>query len=290
MEYHSDRFDDFSLLIFDGEKLIAVFPANLSEGVLYSHQGLTYGGLILDKKVKLTTTLKIFKQLLSYLNAQGFEKIVIKEIPFIYSRKFSDDLKYLLFLVNAHLYRRDLLSVLELSSKFKISSGRMEGVKRGIKNKLHIVESDDFKDFWEMILIPNLAVKHNAKPIHTLEEIALLKQNFPENIRLFKAYDNDKIVAGTVVFESCNVVHAQYIASNNEKNELGSLDYLHYHLLTEVFRDKKYFDFGISNEYQGRKVNEGLLYWKESFGCGHVSQDFYEVETKNHVLLENVFI
>jgi hypothetical protein len=45
MEYHSDRFQDYSLLIFEEDKLIAVLPANRVEDRL-SHQGLTYGGLV----------------------------------------------------------------------------------------------------------------------------------------------------------------------------------------------------------------------------------------------------
>lgn len=290
MEYHADRFEDFSLLVFHEEKLVAVFPANISNGVLYSHQGLTYGGLILSPKIKFTSVVYVFRDLLVFLEEQGFHKIIIKEIPFIYSTKFSDDLKYLLFIVNAHLYRRDLLTVLELSSDLKLSKDRKEGVKRGVKSNLEIVESDDFSDFWNQILLPNLSAKHNAKPVHTLEEITLLKQKFPNNIRLFKVYREGAIVAGTVVFESNNVAHSQYTSGNYAKNESGSLDYLHYHLITNVFSNKKYFDFGISNEYNGRNVNKGLLYWKETFGSGHVAQDFYEVETRNHKLLDDVLI
>ena len=48
MEYHSDRFQDFSLLVFEGEKLMSVLPANRVGDTVFSHQGLTYGGLVLD--------------------------------------------------------------------------------------------------------------------------------------------------------------------------------------------------------------------------------------------------
>ena len=51
-----------------------------------------------------------------------------------------------------------------------------------------------------------------------------------------------------------------------------------------------FFDFGISNENQGRKLNQGLSYWKESFGAGTVVHDFYEVETINYRLLDTVLI
>ena len=53
MEYHKDRFNDFSLLIFENEKLISVLPANIIENTIFSHQGLTYGGLVYSEKIKL---------------------------------------------------------------------------------------------------------------------------------------------------------------------------------------------------------------------------------------------
>jgi lipid II:glycine glycyltransferase (peptidoglycan interpeptide bridge formation enzyme) len=51
-------------------------------------------------------------------------------------------------------------------------------------------------------------------------------------------------------------------------------------LIKEDFKDYDYFDFGISNEENGRKTNMGLLYWKEGFGARGVSQDFYKISTK----------
>ena len=71
---------------------------------------------------------------------------------------------------------------------------------------------------------------------------------------------------------------------------MGSLDYLYHYLITEVFKDKHFFDFGISNEEQGKKLNEGLIFWKESFGTNVIIQDFYEVETNNFQMLDNVII
>ena len=148
----------------------------------------------------------------------------------------------------------------------------------------------NFDLFWKEILIPNLDKKHQVKPVHSVEEIQLLQKRFPSNIRHFNVYDVNKIVAGTTVFITENVAHPQYISGNSDKNELGSLDYLYHHLITEVFVDKNYFDFGISNEEQGKKINEGLLFWKESFGAKTVVQHFHEVETSNYYLLDNVLL
>lgn len=290
MEYHEDRFEDYSLMVFDGKKLVAVLPANVMGNTIQSHQGLTYGGLVYSHATKLSKVISVFRELMEYLYFNKIEKVYLKIIPPIYSVGPSDEMEYIMFLVNANLYRRDSLAVIDLSNHLKISKDRKEGLKKGKKNNLKIIETDNFLDFWNEILLPNLKEKHNVKPIHTLEDITLLKSNFPKNIRQFNVYLDNKIVAGTTVFESNNVAHSQYISGNNQKNELGSLDYLHYTLITEVFHNKKYFDFGISNEYQGRKLNQGLSYWKESFGASSVSQNFYEVETVNFDKLDDVMI
>jgi len=116
-----------------------------------------------------------------------------------------------------------------------------------------------------------------------------LKHLFPENIRQFNVYYNDKIVAGTTIFESSTVAHCQYISKAPDMEDLGSLDFLFRYLITEIFNEKRFFDFGISNESQGKKLNEGLSYWKESFGAGTIVHDFYEVGTANYAKLESVF-
>jgi len=61
-------------------------------------------------------------------------------------------------------------------------------------------------------------------------------------------------------------------------------------LINEVFKGKKFFDFGISNENQGRQINKGLQYWKEGLGARTISQDFYEVKTENFQKLNTVFV
>jgi hypothetical protein len=291
MDYHSDRFEDYSLMVFENEKLISVLPANRVGNVVFSHQGLTYGGLVYDEKTKLTTVIAVFRSILSFLNENKIDIIHIKTIPSIYHVKPAEELNYPLFLAEAKLERRDSLAVVDLSQKHEMSSIRKRGVKKGINNGLQIKEDDDgFESFWNEILVPNLIEKYNTNPVHTLEEIRKLKMKFPTNIRQFNVYFEDKIVAGTTIFESKMVAHAQYISANESKDEFGSLDFLYDYLLTKKFNDKAYFDFGISNEAQGRKLNGGLSYWKESFGASTIVHDFYEVETANFSKLDDVII
>ena len=290
MEYHADRFEDFSLVVTEGDKWLAILPAHKIGNAVFSHWGLTYGGLVYTEKLKLVQVIEILKAVLLFLEKHAIEKLHIKMIPAIYHQKPADELDYALFLTKAQIVRCDSLAVLDLIKPFKITKTRRESIRRGAKNGLIIKEEPNFKLFWNEILIPNLDKKHAAKPVHSVEEMEKLHQLFPQNIRHFNVYHNEKIVAGTTVFVSENVAHPQYISGESNKNELGSLDYLYHHLITEVFHDKRFFDFGISNEEHGRKLNEGLIFWKESFGTGIITQHFYEVETQNHHLLENVLI
>ncbi|QBN20065.1 GNAT family N-acetyltransferase [Flavobacterium nackdongense] len=290
MEYHQDRFEDYSLIVLDGEKWVAVLPANRVGNEIFSHQGLTYGGLIYNEKHKLASVIAIFKSVLSFLNDNSIEKLQVKLMPSIYHQKPAEELNYALFLVGAQLIRRDTLAVLDLSQENNLSKLRKRSIQRGISNDFTIREVDDFEDFWNEILIPNLAQKHQAKPVHSLEEIIKLKALFPKNIRQFNVYENGIIVAGTTIFGTSTVAHCQYISGKEDKNELGGLDYLFQQLISETFKNKCFFDFGISNENQGRKLNNGLSYWKESFGASTIVQDFYEVETSNYGLLDTVLL
>jgi hypothetical protein len=278
------------LIVLDGEKWVAVLPANVVGNQVFSHQGLTYGGLVYNEKLKLASVIAIFKSVLFFLNDNKMEKLQVKLIPSIYHQKPAEELNYVLFLAKAHLIRRDTMAVVNLSNKDSLSKLRKRSIQKGVLNDFVIKEVDDFEEFWNEILIPNLAQKHQAKPVHNLEEITKLKALFPKNIRQFNAYKDGIIVAGTTIFEASTVAHCQYISGKEDKNELGGLDYLFYHLISKVFKNKRFFDFGISNENQGRKLNNGLSYWKESFGASTIVHDFYEVETSKYSLLDTVLL
>jgi hypothetical protein len=91
---------------------------------------------------------------------------------------------------------------------------------------------------------------------------------------------NEDILAGVVIYESKNVAHAQYIASEEKGREIGALDMIFDYLINEYYKNKKYFDFGISTEKDGLYLNEGLIFFKEGFGARGVVHDFYEVNIK----------
>ena len=74
-----------------------------------------------------------------------------------------------------------------------------------------------------------------------------------------------------------HVVHTQYLASSAEGKRDGALDLLLHNLITVVYADRSYFDFGVSTENGGGYLNEGLIFQKEGFGARSVVYDTYEM-------------
>ena len=289
MDYHSDRFTDHSLLIAKDRELLAVLPANLTtDNTLISHQGLTFGGLVVSTGAALADVLESLQAGLEFLHTQGIEKIIYKRIPRFYSTLPDDEVDYALFLLEARLSRRDCALVIAQQNRLPLRKGRKSEISKARRFGVRVVEEVDFAPFWERVLVPRLSNRYGVKPVHSLAEITLLASRFPQNIRQFSAYCGDQILAGTTIFETPLVAHAQYSGVTEEGQKVGALDAVYGWLLSERYKDKRYFDFGICNDRDGRLLNHGLLSWKEAFGGRSYVHDFYEVAARNFSRLEPV--
>ena len=277
MEYHSDRFKDCSLLVYDDkDRLIALFPANDEGEVVCSHRGLTYGGLLMDERMTLPLALRVFEALVEELRRHGFRKLIYKTIPTIYHTVPAEEDRYALFRLGAHLYRRDTLTVIDYRHRLKYQERRRRQIKKAMRKGLSVRRSNDLEQFWQ-ILTHNLLARYKVKPVHTIEEIRLLQSRFPDNIQLFASYIGEKMLAGAVAYVSRDVCHIQYNAASEEGKQCGALDIV-LDFMIQHFADKvRYFDFGISNEEEGRYLNTGLDEYKEGFGGRTVVHDFYEL-------------
>jgi hypothetical protein len=286
MEYHSDRFTDYSLLVYKDDLLYAVLPANIVGDKLYSHKGLTYGSLVLSKSAKLLYTFEAFKALLAFLDAKAISTLELRNIPTFYNTMPSDELSYFLFKANATLIKRDALMVIDTSTKIKFQKNRREGINKAKRNGLTIAVDDNFEGFWNEILIPNLQQKHGIAPVHSLEEIQLLAAKFPDHIKQVNVYKDNVIVAGTTLFLTKTTIHPQYVSGNSDKNAFGSLDLAYDYIINHFDSSKRYFDFNISSEENGAALNSGLIFWKESCGARTYVADNYLIDTACYKTLD----
>lgn len=276
MDYHSDRFQDYSLMFYRDGGLYALLPANREDNILWSHRGLTYGGIIMNAESTAARIQQLFRELNDYLRADGFIKVVYKPVPHIFHRIPSEEDIYSLFSVcDAKLIDRSISSTLILQYPLKWHRDRRYGINKAKAHDVTVDESQDLKGFWEVLTF-NLRNKYDSCPVHSLEEIELLHDRFPQQIRLFTASKDGKVLGGTVLYITSTVVHTQYISANLEGKQWRVIDALFDYLLHECDWQQRYFDFGTSNEEDGRILVEPLIYQKEGFGGRGICYDWYE--------------
>lgn len=282
MDYHSDRFIDTSLMFYDDkDRLLAIIPSNMNNDVVHTHQGLSFGGLIISMRATVETVLRAMTLASNYYKTQlCASELIYKRIPDFYHGFPSQEDLYALFRLNAVLFRRDISSVIPLDANYKYTKGRKWSINKAKKANILIQETYDFSEFWEL-LNKTLQNQHGACPTHTIQEISLLCSRFPENIRCFTANHQDGgLLAGAVVYEMETVAHAQYLANSELGRGLGALDLLIDWLITETYMHKKYFDFGISTEENGKYLNSGLIAQKEGFGARGFVYDSYKIDLR----------
>ncbi len=275
MGYHADRFEDCSLVVFDHGEPVALFPGNRSGTEVWSHQGLTFGGLITGEAGS-TQIMAILDACTRRLVAEGATSLSYKPSPWIYHRAPAQEDLYWLFRQGAALYRRDISVAIDYRARGRVSGRRLRGARKGEKAGLTLGRSTDWAGFWRL-LESVLADRHGASPVHSRSEIEMLAGRFPEEIGLSVASAGDELLAGVVMFRSAFVAHAQYIAVGEEGRAAGALDALFEHLIDAHALTHRYFDFGISNTGQGLLLNEGLVRQKEEFGGSVLAHDFYKI-------------
>lgn len=276
MDYHRDRFEDFSLMVYDRNRLRAILPANVKDKTLYSHGGLTYGGIVVDERFTAETAMDMFDEMNAFLHGCGIEKIVYKPTPWIYhSLPSEEDLYAIIQVCGAKLVSREISSTIYLPNRPKFAQLRKRCVNKARRAGIKVRENKDYAAFWN-ILNDNLENKYGVAPVHTENELVLLSNRFPENIRLFMSYDGEEALGGTVVFVMNKTVHTQYISASPKGKQCGALDIVFDEIINNVFSDYLFFDFGKSTEKQGTWLNKNLIHQKEGFGGRGVCYDVYE--------------
>jgi hypothetical protein len=278
MDYHADRFGDFSVMCYaDHGELFALLPANLKDTTLFSHQGLTFGGLVMSEKCTTAKVCQLFVELNDMLRENGVKRVVYKAVPWVYHRVPSEEDLYAIFLkCHARLSGRDVASAIRLSVPVKWKYNRRNAASRARAFGVVVERSNDFATFWK-ILSDNLWGKFQAHPVHTLDEILLLQSRFPEHIQLWVARSSeDVMLAGTVLYVNRDVVHSQYISASEEGKRLHAVDALYDHIIHGAYPQASFIEMGTSNMPHSNELHDSLIFQKEGFGGRAVCCDTYE--------------
>ncbi len=267
MEYHGDRFEDHSLLFFKDEKVIAVLPANRKGVTLFSHQGLTYGALVLEKGIAFSEAKQLVEALLQYLKTEGFQHFQIKLIPQFYMQQPAYELEHLLQEAGAQVVQSHLNFGIDYNRPYFIHATKERRARQALERGLRYGEAD-FAGFWNAVLKPRLSLKFDAEPVHSLAEIELLKKQFPYHIKQINCYQGETLLAGITLFLTEDVVKSQYGATTPEGEKLRVMDFLFVNLIQD-YKDAGYrfFDMGTVQGGRDEDYNFGLIKQKEELGA-----------------------
>ncbi|MDE6689685.1 MAG: GNAT family N-acetyltransferase [Prevotella sp.] len=276
MDYHSDRFTDHSLMFYVGSHLHSILPANIVGDTLYSHQGLTYGGLVMDINVTSSDVVTLFREMNDWLRAAGIRRVVYKPVPWVYHQHASEEDLYPLFWVcHAQVIARDLGTVIFMQKHLRWRKDRRRRLKVAHEHGIVVTRTTDFRAFWP-VLEANLQDRHGVNPVHTVEEMELLYSRFPENIVQYNACKDGEVLAGLTFYLSPQVLHGQYCSSTPQGKKLGAVDAIYEKAMYEDYPDYMYLDYGRSTEGDGSVLNDGLVAQKEGFGGRAICYDTYE--------------
>lgn len=279
LNYHKDRFKDHSLLFYKNNELVAVMPCNEMDNgsSLISHSGATFGGLIFaDKYATITSYKWILDELEQYIKDKQFKHLELKMPSWLYMRsdKHIEVLDYLLGLRGFSCGEEVgfYLNCLTLDNNYEQHYAKLKKrkLKRAIKENLtfrKLVTNFEIEKFYS-ILEENYT-KFKTTPVHSYEELILLKEScIPNILSFYGVFSGAEMIAGSMVFDFNNkkVFHTQYLASRFEYLELCPNEFLYTKLIATARNEGfRFLSFGTSTLQHGTVFNEDLALFKEGF-------------------------
>lgn len=283
LNYHQDRFEDLSVLFVHEGQMVGLLPMardlqDPSRAV--SHPGITYGGVVHQGWLsgsRMTEALTLTKEFLAGI---GLAVLRYKCVPTIYHRSPAQDDRWALSVMEAQRYRCDLSCAVELRAPLPFSERRRRAIRKAASSVKVVSDWTLIEELYP-IVAENLQRRYGVAPVHSLAELKTLQSLFPHEIRLFAASVGGRIEAGYVLFASGGVWHSQYSGTSEAGRGTSALDPVTAATIEQAAAEgARYFDFGISNEDQGRVLNEGLFRYKSEFGASGVAHEFYELRLK----------
>ena len=286
LAYHPEgRFADASFWVMDGETPVAVLPAAIKDSKLIAHPGASYGGVVLAANVGVKESGEILAAITEHAKAKKLAGMsFVRLTPQSIRQGFSDDQEYWMFQQGWTCTRFEMDGAIDASALTEeLLMGSLTGkcrnmVRQAERAGISVKVTQDFAGFWK-ILEATLTGRHGTKPTHTVEEIIKLKTLCPNDVRLFGAYKADVLVGGIVVVTINNAaLYTLYMAQDYAHQKEHPMHMILVEVLKAAIREKRRtLHLGVSTEDGGKVINEGLCFFKESFGCKPVRRESWEL-------------
>lgn len=283
LNYHpKERFKDDSILFIEKGNIIAVCPGccvlNEKDKIYYSHQGSTYGGLIVHPKYYKTERLfELIDCFEMYLIKERYTKTILKITPDILCTENSELLQFCLtqkkymqeLYLNTYIdfdhYKDNVASNFDQGRRRNVN----ECIKRGLSTRA-INKQEEIEEFYTLLC--NTLSKYDRLPVHTLDEMLVLKNEIlKDEVGFFGTYMENRMVGGAMMFyfKKTKCAHSQYLAADPELQKLSPMSFVYYSMIEQAkSAGYKYISWGISSNHD-ESINYGLTRTKESYGSFH---------------------
>lgn len=287
LSYHKDRFHDASIMIYEGQKLIGVFPAVFDHENIISHSGSTYGGLVVHKNIKLKNLYDMVGGVVEYYRRSY--KNVVKQIRMVLSEEFpvrdmKGGLAFSLFQHGFQLTSKEISTVISIDG-FLEFNGMRKTTRQYLKSKKYeklgvvyerVERSSDILDAYALIS-QNMEIKYAKKPTHSKDEFLALLKMYPDRISVFVAKSEGVVIATYVVFALNNdVAHVFYIARDVDRLNVADIGLVNF--IVSYYKEKNFsfINFGISS--RGREIKWWIHNYKEQFSKNFLTRDVWMID------------
>jgi hypothetical protein len=276
--------EDFSLLIFQEQKLLGVIPLSLdphSQDILHCHSLCTFASVLMSPGLSFYKSKIILDSAIRFIQDSGFKSLYFRNPPAVLQHEINQATEYILISqYNADIVNCRPLQVLDLSdtNSAKMSKGRKSMAKKSNSNTIRFEDEANISIFHKF-LSDQLHERHDKAPIHTSEDLENLKALFPNNVYFSLATLDDQPIAGVAFWVYKNYITLQYIASNEKGRVIGGVDFLVLNVIAKAKElGKKFVSFGTSGDPETLNFNLNLIINKEGYGARTIPAFYYHLK------------
>ena len=285
-DYHTPgkfRFDH--LLFVEKNKIIALLPGRLTNGLYESPVGASYGSIVTGD-IKFAEAMELVSTLLNYGRKNGIKEFELTPAPMVYETYQNQNLDFAMLWQGFSFKLHYISSAIKLDKERdiieRLSPTTRRNVRKSLKNPSIRVEINERYDEFYPILLLNKA-RHNVKPTHSYEDLLRLKELMPDNLKLFMVYFNDEPIGGSsMFFANKNVALCFYNMLRYDYAEYKPIQRVMYEVLKySTEKGYAYVDIGVSQDTKSENPmtpSMSLIEFKEKFDAKTIMRNTFYIK------------
>jgi len=278
--YHADRFEDASLFFFRGRRPLGVLPANRVGDTLWSHQGVSFGGLILHPRTHFSHVEAAVSALRDHLRAGGFKSFMYRPAPHPYQVFPREEDVFFLEQAGARRVDTKLHSMVLCGEPSALTAKTWNHTVRRSKESGVTVRAGldaDLPAVWG--LVEQALERHGQNAVHTIDDIALLRSRFPDEVPILLAESGSgELLSGQVLLRSGRTLTLLYVGDALAGRELNAGTMLQDHVMNAPENAGFWFDLGQWCDTGSRQGSDSLLQYKEAAGGRLIQRHTWQLD------------